>query len=121
MTNELKHLGRWLAAGSKDELLEKGHKEEYDSWTDKLQGDRLTQLVIIGSGLDKDGITKSLDDCLISEAEYEKLKTGDGINSAEWVADADKEDDEDPFKPYDKEEEEEEWEDCDEKEAAVAN
>merc|ERR1719458_1742145 len=72
MVNEVRHLGKWLASGTKEELIEKGHKEDYDSWSDKVQGDRKTQLVVIGSGIDVKGITQCLDDCLVSEEEYEK-------------------------------------------------
>merc|ERR1711948_151777 len=32
--NDIKHLGKWLAAGTKEELYEKGHNAEYDSWND---------------------------------------------------------------------------------------
>merc|ERR1712217_649301 len=102
IVNEIRHLGKWLASGSKDELYEKGHQEEYESWTDKKQGDRKTQLVIIGSGIDKDGITKMLDDCLVSEEEYEKMKVAEGIVDMEITGE-----DEDPFRPVEDEDEDE--------------
>jgi len=97
---EVKEMGKWLATQTKDELYEKGNKEEYDSWKDKVQGDRKTQLVIIGSGLDKQAITKSLDDCLISVEEYEKMKKENGVEN--MVLDADQED---PFEPVEGERE----------------
>jgi len=102
IVNEIKHLGKWLSSASKEELFEKGHEEEYNSWEDKIQGDRKTQLVVIGSGLDKAGITKSLDDCLLSEEEYEKMKLPEGIVNYKIEDDV-----EDPFRPVEKEEAEE--------------
>jgi len=94
MMCEVKHLGKWTATGTKDELYAEGHKEEYDSWKDKVQGDRKNQLVIIGSGLDREGITKSLDDCLISVEQYEKMKKEFTIEN--MVIDNEEED---PFRP----------------------
>jgi len=97
-------------------LTEKGHKEDYDSWTDKVQGDRKTQLVVIGSGIDVKGITKALDDCLVSEEEYEKnIKKSDGMIAKAY--EGDKEDDTDPFAPYELEEDKE-WEDVEEEDKA---
>merc|ERR1712151_321308 len=109
MVNEIKHIGKWLASGTKKQLFKEGFQEEYNAWTDKVQGDRKTQLVIIGSGLDRKGITKCLDDCLVSEEEYAKMKKADKIEAMEWVH----EEEEDPFRPIDKEEDEEEWVDED--------
>merc|ERR1711939_626670 len=79
MMCEVKELGKWLATGTKEELIKKGHQEEYDSWKDKVQGDRKTQLVIIGSGLDVKAITKTLDDCLVTEEEYKAMKKADKV------------------------------------------
>jgi len=104
IVNEIKHLGKWLASGTKEVLIEKGHQDEYDSWEDKKQGDRKTQLVIIGSQLDKEGITKMLDDCLVSEEEYEKMRAGENIVNKEVG-----EDEEDPFRPVEDGEMDEEW------------
>merc|ERR1712050_553568 len=78
---EVKHLGKWLGSGTKQELYDKGHQEEYDSWKDKVQGDRKTQLVIIGSGVEKDAITKALDDCLVSVEQYKEMKKEDRIEN----------------------------------------
>merc|ERR1712032_1771000 len=97
MVNEIRRVGRWLASGSKKEVFQKGFAKDYNSWTDKVQGDRITQLVIIGSGLDKNGITKSLDDCLISEEEYAQLKKKTRIDCKDYVGDD--ENDFDPFAP----------------------
>jgi len=64
-------------------------------------------LVVIGSGLDVKGITKCLDDCLVSEEEYEKtMKKSDKIIPKEYVAD--NEEETDPFAPYELIEENEE-------------
>jgi len=104
MMCEVKELGKWMATGTKEELYAKGHKEEYDSWKDKVQGDRKTQLVIIGSCLDRAAITKSLDDCLISVEQYEKMKKEDRIENMELDDD---EEQEDPFRPIEKIEDEE--------------
>merc|ERR1711912_153996 len=91
---EVKEMGKWLATMTKDELFEKGHKELYEGWEDKVQGDRKTQLVIIGSGLDKQAIRASLDECLISEEQYAKMKKENCVEN--MVIDGD---DEDPFEP----------------------
>merc|ERR1711976_486868 len=97
IVNEIKHLGRWLASGTKEELEKKDAMDEYNSWTDKVQGDRKTQLVLIGSGLDKAGIIKSLDDCLVTEEEYAKMKQADKIVPMEIENEED-----DPFRPVEK-------------------
>lgn len=97
MMCEVKELGKWTCTGTKDELYAEGHKEEYDSWEDKVQGDRKNQLVIIGSGLDREGITKCLDDCLVSVEQYGKMKKENGIEN--MVIDAEEED---PFRPIEK-------------------
>jgi len=117
IVNETRHLGMWLATGTKEQIIEKGGKEDYDSWGDKLQGDRKTELVIIGSGIDKKALTKCLDDCLVSEAEYEKMKTCDEITSKDVPEGFD-----DPYRPIEKGEDDDEkdWEDEDEKENAEA-
>jgi len=91
---EVKEMGKWLATETKEELFEKGHKELYEKWEDKVQGDRKTQLVIIGSGLDKQAIRASLDECLISEEQYAKMKKENCVEN--MVIDGD---DEDPFEP----------------------
>lgn len=59
-----------------------------------MQGDRKTQLVIIGSGLDKKAITETLDECLISPEQYAKMKKDNCIEN--MVIDGDVED---PFEP----------------------
>jgi len=105
MMCEVKELGKWVATGTKELLYEKGHGEEYESWKDKVQGDRKTQLVIIGSGLDRAAISKSLDDCLISEEQYAKMKKSDRIENMEL-----ENPDDDPFRPIEKVIEEEEGE-----------
>jgi len=97
MMCEVKELGKWLATGTKEELYKKGHQEEYDSWKDKVQGDRKTQLVIIGSELDKAGIIKSLDECLISEEQYAEMKKADKIENMVI-----ENEDDDPFRPIEK-------------------
>merc|ERR1719230_456189 len=97
MMCEVKELGKWVATGTKELLYEKGHMDEYNSWKDKVQGDRKTQLVIIGSGLDREAITKSLDDCLISEEQYAQMKKADRIENMEL-----ENPDDDPFRPIEK-------------------
>merc|ERR1712054_128312 len=91
---EVKEMGKWLATETKEELFKKGHKELYEKWENKVQGDRKTQLVIIGSGLDKQAIRASLDECLISEEQYAKMKKENCVEN--MVIDGD---DEDPFEP----------------------
>jgi len=97
MMCEVKELGKWVATGTKEELEAKGHIEEYNSWKDKVQGDRKTQLIIIGSGLDKAAICKCLDDCLISEEQYAQMKKADKIENMEL-----ENPDDDPFRPIEK-------------------
>jgi len=55
---ETRYFNKWQATKTKEELIDDGRKEEYESWNDKIQGDRKTELVIIGSGIDKAGVTK---------------------------------------------------------------
>jgi len=43
MMCEVKATGRWLASGTKQDLIKEGYKKEYDSWKNKAQGDRMTQ------------------------------------------------------------------------------
>jgi len=97
MMCEVKEIGKWVATGTKEVLEERGHMDEYNSWKDKVQGDRMTQLVIIGSGLDKEAITKSLDECLISEEQYAQMKKADRIENMEL-----ENPDDDPFRPIEK-------------------
>jgi len=103
IVNEIRHMGKWLATNTKDELYEKGNEADYKSWSDKIQGDRKTQLVIIGSGIDKAKVTKCLDDCLMSAEEYAKMRKDIGIEPMVLP-----EGEEDPFRAI---EMEEEWED----------
>merc|ERR1711912_9344 len=105
MMCEVKEIGKWVATGSMEVLQERGHMDEYNSWTDKAQGDRKTQLVVIGSGLDRAAISKSLDDCLISEEQYAQMKKSDRIENMEL-----ENPDDDPFRPIEKVIEEEEGE-----------
>lgn len=41
----------------------------------------MTRLVVIGSGLDVKGITKCLDECLITEEQQAKIKSENGIKN----------------------------------------
>lgn len=56
----------------------------------------MTRLVVIGSGLDVKGITKCLDDCLITEEQQAKIKSENGITNMVFEG-------EDPFTPNENE------------------
>ncbi|MFD2830177.1 GTP-binding protein [Corticicoccus populi] len=67
----LENAGHWLVAEDENTLssLKQDDPELFEEW-DETFGDRITELVFIGSGMDKEKIVSSLDDCLVTEEEY---------------------------------------------------
>jgi len=63
----LEGAGRWLASYSEaeQEALKVQDPSLFEDW-DEQAGDRMTELVLIGSEMDKEGITASLDACLVT-------------------------------------------------------
>ncbi|GIN73432.1 zinc transporter [Bacillus sp. J14TS2] len=70
----LEDAGRWLASYSQEEQ-EELKAEDPDSFVDwdEETGDRMTELVFIGSNMDKQHIIDSLKQCLVTEEEMEKV------------------------------------------------
>ena len=62
---KLQNAGQWFATMPKDELEQMMAREEQlrKDW-DPMYGDRMQKLVFIGQKLDKEAITKALDECL---------------------------------------------------------
>lgn len=62
----------WVAALPKleQEQVKQQEPEILEEWDPEF-GDRLTQLVFIGTDLDEDEITKELDQCLLTEYEFD--------------------------------------------------
>ncbi|UTL73071.1 zinc metallochaperone ZinU [Bacillus halotolerans] len=62
----------WVAAMPKleQEQIKQQEPEILEDWDPEF-GDRLTQLVFIGTDLDEDAITKDLDQCLLTEYEFD--------------------------------------------------
>lgn len=62
--------GPWIASLSKlDQDLYRSNRRNLE-W-DEEWGDRRTELVFIGTGMDEDALQEALDDCLLSDAEME--------------------------------------------------
>jgi G3E family GTPase len=60
--------GRWLYAMSRAELeeyIDDEIMEQYESYASYPDGDRRTELVIIGVDLDRELVEKQLDECLV--------------------------------------------------------
>ncbi|MBR3121673.1 MAG: cobalamin biosynthesis protein CobW, partial [Oceanobacillus sp.] len=66
----IQEAGKWIATYPKQEqsgILEED--PDLAKYWDDNYGDRMTELVFIGIELDKEGIIKSLDQCLLSDGE----------------------------------------------------
>ena len=62
---ELKNCGQWYATMPEDELEKflAMNPQLRQDWDEKY-GDRMQKIVFIGQGLDKEAITKEMDNCL---------------------------------------------------------
>ncbi|MUW15607.1 GTP-binding protein, partial [Halorubrum sp. CBA1125] len=70
-------LGPWIAslhAVERDML--RSNRPNLD-WDDE-HGDRLTEYVVIGTGIDEEAIVDRLDDALVTDAEWEAFRSGEG-------------------------------------------
>lgn len=72
----LEGAGRWLASYSdaEQEALKIQDPSIFEDW-DEQAGDRMTELVFIGSAMDREKIIRSLNDCLVTDAEAKKPVT----------------------------------------------
>ncbi|UOQ84673.1 GTP-binding protein [Gracilibacillus salinarum] len=78
----LEGAGRWLASYSQEELDELKVQDPalFEEWDDQA-GDRMTELVFIGSNMDKDVMVQSLDECLVNEEELDIMSFKDPLPS----------------------------------------
>jgi len=79
--------GRWWASVSmKERAMNPAYLDNQEliqaKW-DKKWGDRMNELVFIGQDMDKEKITKDLDDCLISDLETAGWESGNGFQD-DW-------------------------------------
>jgi len=69
----------WASVPFKERAKSAAYTENQDfiqkKW-DKIWGDRLNELVIIGQHLDKEKVTRELEDCLCNEAEIDYFQRG---------------------------------------------
>ncbi|WP_082672941.1 GTP-binding protein [Paenibacillus senegalimassiliensis] len=72
VSRQLSSAGLWVAALSEEERLAYFGSEypKTPDW-DEVWGDRITKLVFIGVGLDRERITRSLDEALLTDAEMQ--------------------------------------------------
>lgn len=72
VSRQLSPAGLWVAALSEEERLAYFGSEypKTPDW-DEVWGDRITKLVFIGVGLDRERITRSLDEALLTDAEMQ--------------------------------------------------
>lgn len=72
VSRQLSPAGLWVAALSEEERLAYFGSEypKTPDW-DEVWGDRITKLVFIGVGLDREQITRSLDEALLTDAEMQ--------------------------------------------------
>lgn len=65
--------GKWLAAALDDEPeLKEEYKDYIEETFEGFYGDRRQEIVLIGPGLDKDDLIRSLNTCLLTDEEYSK-------------------------------------------------
>ncbi|MBC6409889.1 MAG: GTP-binding protein [Ekhidna sp.] len=79
--------GRWWAGvPMKQRALSEVYLENQDEiqkkW-DKQWGDRMNELVLIGQDMDKEKITKDLNDCLLTDFEIVGMQSGNGFED-DW-------------------------------------
>ncbi|UOQ48788.1 GTP-binding protein [Gracilibacillus caseinilyticus] len=78
----LEGAGRWLASYSQEELAKLKVQDPalFEDW-DEQAGDRMTEIVFIGSNMDKEGMIHSLNECLVTEEELETISFKDPLPS----------------------------------------
>lgn len=78
----LEGAGRWLASYSEEEQEELKAQDPalFENW-DEQSGDRMTELVFIGSNMEKEAIMNSLNACLVTEEEKENNSFKDPLPS----------------------------------------
>lgn len=69
----IENAGQWIAAYPEEEQQQilQEDSELLERW-DEIHGDRMTELVLIGIGMDQKQITESLDNCLLTDEEMEQ-------------------------------------------------
>lgn len=78
--------GYWLASLSDREREELFNEEpELRRKWDDVTGDRITELVFIGIGMDRSGIERELDACLLTDEEMQ-MNWGDFPNPLPWIS-----------------------------------
>lgn len=78
--------GYWLASLSEREREEMFAEEpELRRKWDDVTGDRITELVFIGIGMDRSGIERELDACLLTDEEMQ-MNWGDFPNPLPWIS-----------------------------------
>ncbi len=72
--------GPWIASLPEiDRDLYRSNRPDLE-WHDE-HGDRLTEYVVIGTGLDREAVTEALDDCLVTDEEWERLEEGESLGA----------------------------------------
>lgn len=79
IVSESKFIGKWLASRSKEELVNDGFGEQFEQWEDKEIGDRTINMVVIGTKLNRKGITMMQDNCQVTDEEFQTMRTATGI------------------------------------------
>ncbi|MFC6770219.1 GTP-binding protein, partial [Halorubrum pallidum] len=71
-------LGPWIASLPEVERdMLRSNRPGLD-WDDD-HGDRLTEYVVIGTGIDEDAIVDRLDDALVTDEEWDECRGGGGV------------------------------------------
>ncbi|GAB3420307.1 GTP-binding protein [Haloparvum alkalitolerans] len=74
--------GPWIASLPEiDRELYRSNRPDLE-WHDE-HGDRLTEYVVIGTGMDREAVTEALDDCLVTDEEWARLEGGGSLDAAD--------------------------------------